>query len=63
MGGQIQVKSQLGVGSEFFFEIILPLASDWSQQQTASVGNIIGYEGVKRHILVVDDRWKIAPSC
>lgn len=58
MGGQIQVKSQLGVGSEFFFEIILPLASDWSQQQTASVGNIIGYEGVKRHILVVDDRWE-----
>ncbi|MEH2198215.1 hybrid sensor histidine kinase/response regulator [Nostoc sp.] len=58
MGGQIQVKSQFGVGSEFFFEIVLPLASDWSQQQTASVGNIIGYEGPQRHILVVDDRWE-----
>ncbi len=58
MDGEIQVKSQLGVGSEFSFEIILPLASNWSQQQTASVGNIIGYEGPQRHILVVDDRWE-----
>ncbi|MEH2227283.1 hybrid sensor histidine kinase/response regulator [Nostoc sp.] len=58
MGGQIQVKSQPGVGSEFSFEIVLPFATDWSQQQTASVGNIIGYEGPQRHILVVDDRWE-----
>ncbi|AFZ57437.1 response regulator [Anabaena cylindrica FACHB-243] len=58
MGGKIQVKSQFGVGSEFSFEIILPLANDWSQQQTASVGNIIGYEGSQRHILIVDDRWE-----
>lgn len=58
MSGQIQVKSQLGVGSEFSFEVALPLATDWSQQQTATVGNIIGYEGTPRHILVVDDRWE-----
>lgn len=58
MGGQIQVKSQLGIGSEFFFEIILPLANEWSQQQTAATGKIIGYKGSQQHILVVDDHWE-----
>jgi signal transduction histidine kinase/FixJ family two-component response regulator len=58
MGGQIQVKSQPGVGSDFSFEIPVSLAIDWQQQQTAAVGSIGGYEGVPRHILVVDDRWE-----
>lgn len=58
MGGQIQVKSQLGVGSVFFFDVELPLALDWNQQQTTVADNIIGYEGVRRHLLVVDDRWE-----
>jgi signal transduction histidine kinase/FixJ family two-component response regulator len=58
MGSNIQVKSQPGVGSDFFFEITLPSAIDWSQQQMAAVGNIIGYEGTPLHILVVDDRWE-----
>jgi signal transduction histidine kinase/FixJ family two-component response regulator len=58
MGGQIQVKSQPGVGSDFYFDVVLPLASDWSQQQQAEAGHIIGYEGDQRHILVVDDRWE-----
>jgi signal transduction histidine kinase/CheY-like chemotaxis protein len=63
MGGTIQVKSQPGVGSDFFFEIGLPIAPNWSQQQMASIGNVIGYEvigykGAPLHILVVDDRWE-----
>ncbi|MBD2083019.1 hybrid sensor histidine kinase/response regulator [Leptolyngbya sp. FACHB-17] len=58
MGGQIRVKSQLGVGSDFYFEVKVPIALDWSQQQTATAGNIIGYEGARRHILVIDDRWE-----
>jgi signal transduction histidine kinase len=36
MGGQIQVKSQIGVGSEFYFTVELPLALDWNQQQPLS---------------------------
>lgn len=58
MGGQIQVKSQMGVGSDFFFEVELPLAPDWSQHQTTLNNHIIGYEGATRQILVVDDRWE-----
>jgi len=58
MGGQIQVKSQPGVGSDFYFEVIVPFVIDWSQQQTIAAGNIVGYEGSQRHILVVDDRWE-----
>jgi signal transduction histidine kinase/FixJ family two-component response regulator len=57
MGSKIQIKSQPGVGSDFFFEIGLPIATDWSQQM-ASVGNVTGYEGAPQHILVVDDRWE-----
>lgn len=58
MGGEIQVESKLGQGSEFFFEVELPLAFDWHEQQVNSVGNIISYQGEKKHILVVDDRWE-----
>jgi signal transduction histidine kinase/FixJ family two-component response regulator len=58
MGGKIQVKSQPGVGSDFFFDVTVLLATNWSQQQTAAIGNIIGYEGTQRCILIVDDRWE-----
>ena len=58
MGGKIQVKSQLGVGSDFFFDIKLPVAEDWAKMQAAVAGNIIGYEGDRRQILIVDDRWE-----
>jgi signal transduction histidine kinase/CheY-like chemotaxis protein len=58
MGGQIQVQSQLGVGSEFFFEVQLPLTKDWTQEQTSGAGNIVSYVGKQQRILVVDDRWE-----
>jgi len=59
MNAQIQVKSQPGVGSEFFFEVELAIATDWVQQNSFTTGKqIIGYEGQRRSILVVDDRWE-----
>ncbi len=57
MGGQIQVRSQFGVGSEFWFEVSLPVATHWAVAATATLqGKIVGYEGDRRKILVVDDK-------
>ena len=60
MGSQIQLRSQLGQGSEFFFSLDLPLAENWVQQQHTSNAHerIVGYEGDRRQILVIDDRWE-----
>lgn len=60
MGSKIEVKSQLGKGSEFFFCVELALAGNWvEQQQTTKENNsIIGYKGKPRKILMVDDRWE-----
>ena len=60
MGSCIQVKSQLGQGSEFFFTVDLPLVENWTEQQRVGVNQnrIIGYGGDRRSILVVDDRWE-----
>lgn len=58
MGGTIQVDSQLGVGSRFWFELDFPLALEWTPEPLAPVGDIAGYEGIKRHILIVDDLWE-----
>jgi signal transduction histidine kinase/FixJ family two-component response regulator len=60
MGGQIQVKSQVGSGSEFFFTINLPLVADWAQQQRELDGcdRIVGYTGTQQTILIIDDRWE-----
>ena len=60
MGGDLQVQSQFGQGSEFFFTVALPLAENWAQQWEANEwgDRILGYEGERRTLLVVDDRWE-----
>ncbi|MDZ7961346.1 MAG: ATP-binding protein [Aulosira sp. DedQUE10] len=59
MGGQIQVKSQLGVGSDFFFDAEFAIAADWVQQHTVNAGQqIVSYQGQPRQILIVDDHWE-----
>ena len=55
MGGDVGVDSQLGRGSQFRFTVKLPIAQ--TQHDVASLDErIVGYSGVRRSILVVDDQ-------
>ncbi|BBC26127.1 hybrid sensor histidine kinase/response regulator [Pseudanabaena sp. ABRG5-3] len=59
MGSQIEVQSKLGQGSTFSFEIEAPISSEWQKQSLVKTGqNIIGYEGDRQTILIIDDRWE-----
>nr|ALT22096.1 response regulator [Anabaena sp. XPORK13A] len=59
MGSSLQVRSQLGIGSIFEFELQCPLADDWAKANTiTNLGRIVGYSGQRKQILVVDDRWE-----
>ena len=57
MGGDIQVSSELGKGSTFCFEATFPVVEQVSPQEILKQQKQIkGYQGKKRHILVVDDK-------
>jgi signal transduction histidine kinase/DNA-binding response OmpR family regulator len=59
MSSKIQVKSQLKVGSFFWFDLELPLAENWTETPSIAFQNsIVGFQGEKRKILIVDDRWE-----
>ncbi|MDZ8187517.1 MAG: ATP-binding protein [Nostoc sp. ChiSLP02] len=59
MGSDIHVKSQIGQGSTFWFELEIPEASEWVEStMAASTRQIIGFEDSPRTILMVDDRWE-----
>jgi signal transduction histidine kinase/DNA-binding NarL/FixJ family response regulator len=57
MGGKINVKSVLGQGSVFWMELDLPEADSVDELDDPSATEIIGYEGSRRRVLAVDDKW------
>jgi PAS domain S-box-containing protein len=54
MGGDIRVESHAGRGSRFWFELQLPVVEARLASGAARV-EIVGYEGPRRRVLVVDD--------
>ncbi|MEH1886364.1 ATP-binding protein [Nostoc sp.] len=59
MGSTLNVESQVGKGSTFWFEVELPEAKEWATSlRTTKQGRILGFEGSKLKVLVVDDRWE-----
>lgn len=57
MGSEIQVNSQPGRGSTFWFDLVL-LESNQRQVTNVISPNIVGYLGVRRRVLVVDNQWE-----
>ncbi|MFB2969626.1 AAA family ATPase [Aerosakkonema sp. BLCC-F183] len=58
MGSEIKVKSTLGQGSVFWFDLDLPVVEEWADKRHSSEKIIAGFLGEKRKIIVVDDKWQ-----
>lgn len=59
MESDIQVESEFGRGSTFSFEVVIEKSEDWvASAAMSNAGKIIGYEGKRLTILIVDDRWE-----
>ncbi len=55
MGSTLQVRSEFGQGSTFWFEAAFPMLDAAPQAVLPMQGHIVGYTGKRRRILVVDD--------
>ncbi len=59
MGSMLEVMSESGKGSTFWFDVTLPEAKEWAEKSKVSQrGKIVAAKGPARKILVVDDRWE-----
>lgn len=55
MHGELHVESKPGRGSRFWFEVTLPAASGSFPPYAIGARHVIGYEGPRRRVLIVDD--------
>jgi CheY-like chemotaxis protein len=55
MGGKLKVESKLGWGSRFWFDVPLPVAAAAPAAAVTAKCRLVGYEGPRRRVLVVDD--------
>jgi len=59
MGGELHVESEYGQGTTFTFAVELPIVENWESTATGTPKQVIlGYQGDRRKILVVDDCWE-----
>ncbi|MEO0013807.1 MAG: hypothetical protein RLZZ535_2196, partial [Cyanobacteriota bacterium] len=60
MGGTLQATSKLNEGTIFWFEVELRETTNWlrADKPFSLPEKVIGFEGEKRKVLVVDDRWQ-----
>jgi CheY-like chemotaxis protein len=52
----LQVESVVGQGSAFWFDVTLPVTEIAAREEPTPVWDIVGYEGPRRKVLVVDDK-------
>jgi signal transduction histidine kinase/DNA-binding response OmpR family regulator len=59
LDSKIEVISESGKGSTFWFEAEFYEAKNWAfASKISPKGTIIGYQGNRRKLLVIDDRWE-----
>ena len=56
MGGKLEVTSELNQGSTFFFNLNLPVIEGAKPEESPLANKIIGYQGKRYKLLVVDDK-------
>ncbi|MCP4542599.1 MAG: hybrid sensor histidine kinase/response regulator, partial [Chloroflexi bacterium] len=56
MGSELQAESNLGQGTVFWFDLMLPDAAGWEDPEEER--QIIGIKGKAPRVLVVDDNWQ-----
>ena len=58
MEGTLEVTSTVGKGSTFEVKVSLPPVQTWAPKPPHPAPSITGYQGARKRILVVDDKWE-----